>query len=71
MTLEFVGFIIGIIGAIWLKASMHLINQEKTKAPGRGLHPNEERPAVGAFIKGVSLILIGLGLETFSRLFLR
>lgn len=70
MALEFVGFFIGIIGAVWMKASMHLLNREKNKPERERLYPNRESPAVGAFIKGIGLILIGLGLETASRLFL-
>lgn len=31
MIFEFAGFIIGIIGAIWMKNSMNLLNQEESK----------------------------------------
>ena len=29
-----------------------------------------ENPALTAFIRGLSLVLIGLGIETYARLFL-
>ena len=67
---EFAGFVIGVIGAICLKASMNLLNQEREQPDAKKLLPGEESPAVAAFIKGLSLILIGLGIETFARLFL-
>lgn len=71
MNLEFAGFIIGIIGAIWMKASSHLLMEERNKPKIEGLAPRPENPALGAFIKGLSLILMGLGMETFARLFLK
>ncbi len=70
MTLELAGFIIGIIGAIWMKISVNLLNQEKNKPEIAGIPPGRESPALRAFIKGLTLILIGLGIETFTRLFL-
>lgn len=70
MNLEVVGFVIGIIGAMWMKLSLNLFNQERNKPEIEGLYGNRESPALTAFIKGVSLVLIGLGIETFARLFL-
>ena len=70
MNIEFAGFVIGMIGAIWMKASMHLFNEERDKPRIEGLAPRQESPALGAFLKGLSLILIGLGMETLARLFL-
>lgn len=70
MHLEFAGFIIGVIGAIWLKISVNLMNREKENPEIEKLRPRFENPAVEAFIRGLSLILIGLGVETFARLFL-
>jgi hypothetical protein len=69
-TLELAGFVIGIIGAIWLKVSMNFLKQERDQPETKKLLPGEESPAVVAFIKGLSLILTGLGMETFARLFL-
>ena len=66
---ELAGFVIGIIGAIWLKVSLNFL-QEQGQLEAKKLLPREESPAVVAFIKGLSLILTGLGMETFARLFL-
>jgi hypothetical protein len=66
---ELAGFVIGIIGAIWLKVSMNFLKQEQDQPETKKVRPGEESPAVAAFIKGLSLILTGLGLETFARLF--
>jgi hypothetical protein len=71
MNVEFAGFVIGVIGALWMKASMHLLKEERDKPEIEGLAPRRESPALGAFMKGLSLILIGLGMETMARLFLR
>lgn len=70
MNFEFMGFIIGAIGAIWMKASLHLFKEERDKPNIEGLISRQESPALKAFIKGLSLILIGLGMETVGRLFL-
>ena len=70
MTLEGIGFIIGIIGAIWMKSALGLIEREKQNVHQRLLGPKKESPAVQAFIRGISLVLTGLGFETFARLFL-
>ncbi|MFQ5902488.1 MAG: hypothetical protein ACE5JO_02245 [Candidatus Binatia bacterium] len=70
MNFEFAGFIIGVVGAIWLKVSMRLFNQEREKPEIEKLRPRLENPALEAFIRGLSLVLIGLGMETFARLFL-
>jgi len=67
---ELAGFVVGIIGAIWLKISMNFLKQERDQPETKKLLPGEESPAVTAFIEGLSLILIGLGMETFARLFL-
>ncbi|MGH7845000.1 MAG: hypothetical protein ACREQW_07505 [Candidatus Binatia bacterium] len=70
MTLEVIGFVIGIIGAIWMKSAMGLLEQEKQNVHQRRLGPKKESPAIQAFIRGISLVLAGLGFETFARLFL-
>jgi hypothetical protein len=67
---ELAGFVIGIVGAIWLKISMNFLKQERDQSETKKFLLGEESPAVAAFIKGLSLILTGLGLETFARLFL-
>lgn len=65
---ENIGFVIGILGAVWLKASMHLLRHEKDRPESRTLVGAESSPAVAAFIKGLSLILLGFGVETVARL---
>jgi hypothetical protein len=67
---EFAGFFIGVIGAIWLKVSMDLLRREESKQEMKRVPAVEDHPAVTAFIKGLSLILVGFGMETFARLFL-
>jgi hypothetical protein len=55
---------------MWMKGAMGLLNQERQTAQARLLGPNQESPAVQAFVRGLSLVLVGLGIETFARLFL-
>ncbi len=70
MDIEGVGFIIGLIGAIWMKSSMNLIGQYKEQPELKMIGREIENPALKAFIRGLSLVLAGLGIETYARLFL-
>ena len=70
MDLEGLGFVIGIIGAIWLKSSMNLARERREQPELKMIGREPEDPALRAFIRGLSLILLGLGLETYARLFL-
>ena len=70
MTVEVVGLVVGIIGAIWMKSAMGLLSQERENPHKQMFGPNRESPAVQAFVRGLSLVLMGLGIETFARLFL-
>ena len=70
MTVDVVGLVVGIIGAIWMKSAMGLLSQERENAHKQVRGPNQESPAVQAFVRGLSLVLMGLGIETFARLFL-
>ena len=70
MDLEGIGFVIGIIGAIWLKSSMNLAREQREQPELKMIGREQEDPALRAFIRGLSLILLGLGLETYARLFL-
>jgi hypothetical protein len=70
MNLEGMGFVIGIIGAIWLKSSMNLAREQREQPELKMIGREQEDPALRAFIRGLSLILLGLGLETYARLFL-
>ena len=70
MNIEGIGFVIGIIGAIWLKSSMNLAREQREQPELKMIGREPEDPALRAFIRGLSLILLGLGLETYARLFL-
>ena len=70
MGIEGLGFVIGVIGAIWLKSSMNLMREQKEQPELKMIGREPEDPALRAFIRGLSLILLGLGLETYARLFL-
>ena len=70
MDLEGAGFVIGIIGAIWMKSSMNIMREQKEQPELKMIGREAEDPALKAFIRGLSLVLLGLGLETYARLFL-
>ena len=70
MGIEGLGFVIGIIGAIWMKSSMNLMREQKEQPELKSIGREPEDPALKAFMRGLSLILLGLGLETYARLFL-
>ena len=70
MDLEGIGFVIGIVGAIWMKSSMNLMREQREQPELKMIGREPEDPALRAFIRGLSLILLGLGLETYARLFL-
>jgi len=70
MGIEGLGFFIGVIGAIWLKSSINLMRERKEQPELKMIGREPEDPALKAFIRGLSLILLGLGLETYARLFL-
>ena len=70
MDIEGLGFAIGLIGTVLLKSSMNLMGEpgeevEIAKSIGR----EPENPALKAFVRGLALVLVGLGLETYGRLF--
>lgn len=70
MDIEGVGFIIGLIGAIWMKCSMNLMRGYQAQPELKMIGRETENPALKAFIRGLSLVLAGLGIETYARLFL-
>ena len=70
MNIEGIGFVIGIIGAIWLKTSINLARERKEQPELKMIGREPEDPALRAFIRGISLVLLGLGIETYARLFL-
>ena len=70
MDIEGAGFVIGLIGAVWMKSSMNLMRDSKPQAEYQMIGREPESPALKAFVRGLSLVLLGLGLETYARLFL-
>jgi hypothetical protein len=71
MDIEGAGFVIGLIGAIWMKSSMNLMRGYKPPAELKMIGREPENPALKAFLRGLSLVLLGLGLETYARLFIQ
>ena len=70
MDIEGSGFLIGLIGAIWMKASMNLMRKPRDQPELKMIGREPEDPALKAFLRGLSLVLVGLGIETYARLFL-
>ena len=70
MGIEGIGFIIGLIGAIWMKSSINLMRERREQPELKMIGREPEDPALKAFIRGLSLILLGFGLETYARLFM-
>ena len=70
MDIEGAGFVIGLIGAIWMKSSMNLMREYKPQEEYRMIGREPENPALKAFVRGLSLVLLGLGIETYARLLL-
>ena len=70
MDIEGVGFVIGLIGAVLLKSSMNLMREQGVEVEiAKSIGRDPENPALKAFVRGLALVLIGLGLETYGRLF--
>jgi len=70
MDIEGAGFVIGLIGAIWMKSSMNLMGDYRPEAELKMIGREPENPALKAFVRGLSLVLLGLGIETYARIFL-
>jgi hypothetical protein len=70
MDIEGTGFLIGLIGAIWMKIAMNLLKDSKQQPALKMIGREPESPALKAFIRGLSLVLVGLGIETYARVFL-
>lgn len=73
MDLETCGFVIGLVGAIWMKSSLNLMRRQPEQqqiALLRTMGREPEEPALKAFLRGLALVLVGLGVETYARLFL-
>jgi hypothetical protein len=61
--------VIGLIGAIWMKSSMNLMNRYRERPELKMIGREPENPALTAFVRGLTLVLLGLGIETYARLF--
>ena len=70
MDIEGIGFVIGVIGAVWMKSSMNVMREYKEQPELKMIGREAENPALKAFMQGLSLVLLGLGVETYARLFL-
>jgi hypothetical protein len=70
MDIEGMGFVIGLIGAVWMKSSMNLMRDYKEQPELKMIGREAENPALKSFVRGLSLVLLGLGVETYARLFL-
>jgi hypothetical protein len=70
MDIEGAGFVIGLIGAIWMKSSMNLMRQYKDQPELKMIGRDPESPALKAFLRGLGLVMLGLVVETYARLFL-
>jgi ABC-type lipoprotein release transport system permease subunit len=73
LDLETCGFVIGLLGAIWMKSSLNLMRRQREQqqiALLRTMGREPEEPALKAFLRGLALVLVGLGVETYARLFL-
>ena len=70
MDIETAGFIIGLIGAVWMKGSMNLMRNYKDQPEIKMIGREPDNPALKTFVRGLSLVLVGLGIETYARLFL-
>jgi hypothetical protein len=70
MTIENLGFVVGIVGALLVKASAgsmtnHPVRSQLEESMGR----KAENVALKTFVRGIGLVLAGLGLETYARVF--
>jgi hypothetical protein len=71
MDIETLGFAIGLIGAVLVKASLgNLRAQPAYPELEKSLGREPENLALKTFIRGLGLVLAGLGLETYARIFL-
>ena len=70
MDLEGFGFLIGLIGAIYMKISLNQMRETERQPELKMMGREPENPALTAFIKGISLVILGLAAETYARIFL-
>jgi hypothetical protein len=53
-----------------MKSSLNLLRDEKPQAEFQMIGREPESPALKAFVRGLALVLLGLGIETYARIFL-
>ena len=70
MNIEGMGFVIGLVGVIWMKSSMNIMRNYRPPEELKMIGREPENPALKAFLRGLTLVLLGLGMETYARLFL-
>jgi len=71
MDIETLGFAIGLIGAVLVKASVGNLRKQPVHIElESSLGREPENLALKTFIRGLGLVLAGLGLETYARIFL-
>ncbi len=69
MGFELAGFVVGVIGAVWIKVAIHLFGEEKKKGIAGKTYPEWDSRSMTAFLSGICLVLLGFGIETVARLF--
>jgi hypothetical protein len=71
MDIETLGFTIGLIGAVLVKASLGDLKKQPVHSDlEKSLGRVPENRALKIFVRGIGLVLAGLGLETYARIFL-
>lgn len=70
MDFEGAGFVIGLIGAIWMKISMNLMREYKAQPEIKMIGREPKNPALKTFLRGLGMVLLSLAIETYARLFL-
>jgi hypothetical protein len=71
MDVETLGFAIGLIGAILVKASVGNLRKQTVDVQlEKSLGREPKNLALTTFVRGLGLVLAGLGLETYARIFL-
>jgi hypothetical protein len=70
MDIEWIGFLVGMIGAVLMKASMGEMKTPPARAElEKSLGREPLSPGLKSFLRGLALVLGGLGVETYARLF--
>jgi hypothetical protein len=71
MDIETLGFAIGLVGAVLVKSSVGNLRKQPVELElEKSLGREPENLALKTFARGLGLVLAGLGLETYARIFL-